>query len=155
MANEVFYPPLSFYFSVEVDGFKEDSRFQEVSGLSVNIETTPIIEGGENRFVHQVPTRAKAEKLVLKRGFSVSSELLDWCRKAVEEFSFTPKKSIVVKLRNEMGQPLAAWDVRHAYPVKWALSNFNAMNNDIVIETLEIQYNYFVNQKIPPPTQSS
>lgn len=150
MANEltdkVFYPPLGFYFSVSIDGFKDDSRFQEVSGLSVNIETSPITEGGENRFVHQVPTRAKSEKLVLKRGFSVSSELLDWCRKATEEFSFSPKHSIVITLRNELGEPLAAWDLRHGYPVKWSLSNFNAMDNNLVIETLELQYNYFVKQ---------
>ncbi|MEZ4858757.1 MAG: phage tail protein [Flavobacteriaceae bacterium] len=31
----------------------------------------------------------------------------------------------------------------HAYPVKWNVSDLNAEENKIAIETIELAYNYF------------
>ena len=50
-----YYPPAGFHFKIEfvgVSGADSDTeqRFQEVSGLSVEIETEELREGGENRF---------------------------------------------------------------------------------------------------------
>ncbi|GAB2577818.1 phage tail protein [Spirosoma areae] len=147
MATGSFYPPVGFYFSVSIDGMPDDSAFQEVTGLSVSVETQSVAEGGENRFVHQLPLRAKAERLVLKRGLTVSSSLLTWCRRAVEEFSFSPRTIHVFLLdpsnATAPGTPLAAWHLVNAYPVKWSVSAFNAEENSLAVESIEIQYNYF------------
>lgn len=148
MASDVVYPPVGFFFKVSIDGLPAaDSAFQEVTGLSVSVETQAVPEGGENRFVHQLPLRAKAERLVLKRGLNVSSQLLDWCRKAVEEFSFSPRTIHVFLLDpakpDALNNPLAAWHVVNAYPVKWSVSAFNAEENALAVETIELQYNYF------------
>lgn len=142
------YPPVGFYFKVQIDKMPDsDSDFQEVSGLSMSLELQAVKEGGENRFTHQLPLPAKAEPLVLKRALKVSSPLMDWCRKAIEEFSFKPYNLHVFLLDTEGGdaepKPLAAWHIVHAYPVKWEISGFNAMNNDLAIETIQLNYNYF------------
>src|SRR5688572_14064639 len=133
-----FYPPVSFYFKVTIDGFPEaEADFQEVAGLSMTLETQPLKEGGENRFVHQLPVRTSSDKLVLKRGFKVSSSLLSWCSQAIEEFSFHPRNLDIFLLdpgrSDSLTNPLAAWHITHAYPVKWSVSAFNAMNNDLAI----------------------
>jgi len=50
----VYYPPVGFHFKVEVLGLPPndfDVRFTEVSGLSVELATEEVAEGGENRFV--------------------------------------------------------------------------------------------------------
>jgi phage tail-like protein len=143
-----YYPPVSFYFKVTIDGFPEaEADFQEVSGLSMTLETLPVKEGGENRYVHQLPVRTTSDKLVLKRGLKVSSSLLSWCSNAIEKFSFSPKDIDVFLLDpgrpDALSNPLAAWHITHAYPVKWSVSPFNAMNNEIVVESIEIQYQYF------------
>lgn len=143
-----YYPPGSFYFKVSIFGMPEsDSAFQEVTGLSVSVETQSVNEGGENRFVHQLPMRAKAERLVLKRGLTVGSGLLLWCRLAVEEFRFSPRTIYVTLLDpglpDAANNPLVAWQVINAYPVKWSVSGFNAGESGLAIETIEIQYNYF------------
>lgn len=148
MASGPFYPPVGFYFKVSIDGLPEgDSAFQEVTGLSVSVETQSVAEGGENRFVHQLPLRAKADRLVLKRGLNVSSQLLSWCQKAVEEFSFSPRTIHVFLLDpsrpDSANNPLAAWHIVNAYPVKWSVSAFNAEENNLAVETIEIQYNFF------------
>ncbi len=45
--------------------------------------------------------------------------------------------NLIVKLLNEQHQPLQTWNVVHAYPVKWEISNFNAEESKLVIESLE------------------
>lgn len=137
-----YYPPLGFHFKVEFTGFSGEYQFQSVSGLTVDIETEQITEGGENRFKHKVPVRTKYPNLVLKRGLLVDSEIIDWCKNALENFDFQPT-DLIVKLLNEKHEPLMSWNVVHAYPVKWSISDFHAEENKLVIETLELTYNYF------------
>lgn len=137
-----YYPPLGFHFKVEFNGYPGEFQFQSVAGLTVDVETEQIAEGGENRFKHKVPIRTKYPNLVLKRGLLVNSELISWFRNAVENFEFKPT-NLIVKLLNEEHEPLLSWNVVHAYPVKWSVSDFDAEQNKLVIEKLELTYNYF------------
>jgi phage tail-like protein len=143
MAN--YYPPVGFHFLVEFEGLgsqAKDHQFQSVSGLSVDIETEEIAEGGENRFKHKLPVKTKYPNLSLKRGMLIDSAVIDWCRDAIENFSFKPV-NLTVKLLNEEHQPLISWNVVHAYPVKWAVEDFNAQESKLVVESFELTYNYF------------
>lgn len=140
MAN--YYPPLGFHFKVEIAGIDGEFEFQSVSGLSVELEIEQIAEGGENRFKHKLPVRTKYPNLVLKRGTKVNSELVSWCRNAFDSLIITPK-DIIISLLNEKHEPLTTWNIVHAYPVKWATSDLNAEESKIVIETIELAYNYF------------
>ncbi len=137
-----YYPPLGFHFKVEFSDFPGEYQFQSVSGLTVDVDTEDIAEGGENRFKHKVPVRTRYPNLVLKRGLLVDSKVIKWCRDAVEDFQFKPT-NLIVKLLNEKHEPLLSWNVVHAYPVKWSMSDFNAEENQLAIETLELSYNYF------------
>jgi phage tail-like protein len=150
---EAYYPPVGFHFRVEfafLPPETNDMRFQEVSGLSVEIATEEVIEGGENRFAHRLPTRARYANLVLKRGLLVDSRLKDWIVNAVENLEAQPgvkgqEPTLVnVTLLNEHHKPLGdTYRFVNAWPVKWAVSDFKAMENSLVIETLELTYNYF------------
>jgi phage tail-like protein len=143
------HPPVGFYFKVVIEGMPEsDSEFQELTGLSVSLDTQTVKEAGENRFSYQLPMPAKSDPLILKRGIKVSSKLAEWCRKAVEEFSFAPKNLHVFLLDTEGGaggepKPLLSWYLVNAYPTKWEVTGLNAMNSEIAVETIQINYNYF------------
>lgn len=140
-----YYPPIGFHFMVEFSGIstkKNDHQFQSVSGLSVDLNTEEIAEGGENRFKHKIPGRTNYPNLVLKRGLLLDSGVIEWCRKALEYYEFQPI-SLTVKLLNEKHEPLLSWNIVHAYPVKWNVGDFNAEENKLVIESLELSYNYF------------
>jgi len=139
------YPPVGFHFSVRFSGLdreEQDTHFQSVSGLTVDMDTEEFAEGGENRFKHKFPVKTKYANLVLKRGLMVGSELISWCRDALENFEFAPK-DLTVQLLNEEHEPLMTWNVVHAFPVKWAVDDFNAQESKLVIETLEFSYQYF------------
>lgn len=143
-----YYPPWGFYYKVEfIDVSKntDDIRFQSVSGLSVEYDVEEYKEGGENRFVHKLPVRTKYADLVLKRGMLKVSEVTTWCLKAFRDRDFKPA-NINIILMNEQGKPLRIWKVNHAVPKKWLVSDFDAGNNAVVIETMELTYRFFTIQ---------
>jgi len=144
-----YYPPVGFHFKVEVLDLPAndfDVRFTEVSGLSVEMATEEVAEGGESRFIQKYPVRAKYPELVLKRGLLRNSAVWDWVRECIEDFQIKPK-NINVTLLNENHDPLMTWHVIGAYPTKWAVSDLNAANNAVVIETLQLFYQHFTVKK--------
>jgi len=139
------YPQVGFHFLVVFELFPQlpnDLRFQEVSGLTVSMETEAIKEGGENRFVHQLPVRSGYNELVLKRGKFLGSGILHWCKNAIENFEFKPT-NIMISLLNDDHLPLYNWYVINAIPKKLEISGFNAQNSEVVIETMTLSYQYF------------
>ncbi len=139
-----YYPPVGFHFAVRfgISDDENDTRFQSVSGLSVEYETETINEGGENRFVHEIPVRTSYSNLVLKRGMLVDSTVVQWCIDAFENRSFEPT-DMQILLLNENHEPLKTWSVVRAWPKRWSVSDFNAEDNSVVIETLELSYRYY------------
>ena len=144
------YPPVGFHFKVEFrldDATDGDSRFSEVSGLSSELGVEELAEGGENRFTHRLPSRAKHGNLVLKRGMLNGSRLIRWFRDAVEDFEFKPA-DLLVTLLNEEHKPLAGWSFIGTWPVKWSVSDLRAQENSVVIETIELAYRYYTRVEV-------
>jgi len=151
------YPPVSFFFEVIFQGEGLDkqlaeTRFQSVTGLSAELQTTTIKEGGENRFEHIVPMRAKYSALVLKRGLVHDSKVAKWCTDAIVNFDIRPMNLLIHLLNVQrpvdslppLGVvPLMSWKVINAWPKKWSVSTFDAQKSEIAIESLELNYQYF------------
>ena len=139
-----YYPPVGFHFKVEFIGIgnSNDIRFQSVGGLSVEYDTEAFKEGGENRFEHKLPVRTKYPDLSLKRGMLTDSKIIEWCLKAFQNREFKPVQ-VTVTLLNEEHQPLKTWNIFNVWPKKWSVSDFNAQENSIVVESMELSYSYF------------
>jgi phage tail-like protein len=144
---DFYYPPWSFYYQVKfgISGDTNDARFQSVSGLSVEYDYESFKEGGENRFEHKLPVRTKYADLVLKRGMLTDSKVIKWFLEAFRDRTFKPTE-ITVLLMSEKGDIVRTWNVVHAIPKKWLVSDLNANENAIVIETMELTYRYFTTQ---------
>ena len=115
-----------------------DIRFQKVSGLSVEVETESVREGGQNLFTHKLPQGMKHNNLVLERGMVVASPLNVEFNIAMSLFKFSAS-NVLVTLLNEDKLPLAAWLFLKAFPVKWSTSDLNA-EPALVIDTMELAY---------------
>ena len=137
---------VAFHFSVSFSGNGpaiSDAAFQEVSGLESGIDVESVTEGGENRFVHQLPKPAKRSNLTLKRGLTTdSSALVQWCKSTIEnDFTDTIQpKDLQVSLLDEEGDPVASWSIGRAFPIKWSVNGFDAMENELAIETIELAF---------------
>jgi phage tail-like protein len=140
-------PPLSFRFGVfffagGVVPNPIDFRFQKVSGLSAEISTDSINEGGQNLYAHRIPTKVNYNNLVLERGMAIGSPLNLEFNAALSLFKFAPS-NVLVTLFSENSIPLAGWLFLKAYPVKWSVSDFDAMGSEVVIDSMELSYTRF------------
>lgn len=147
MAN--YYPPVAFHFKVEVLDLPangNDVRFTEVGGLTAEMATEEVAEGGENRFIQKYPVRAKYPELVLKRGLLRDSEVWKWARECIEDFRIT-LKNVDIKLLDREHQPLVTWHVIGAYPTKWSLADLSSTKNEVAVESLQLFYQYFTVDK--------
>jgi phage tail-like protein len=147
MAELLGAPPVAFHFTVSFGAMPPavDGSFQEVSGIAPEMETEAVPEGGENRFVHQLPKAVKNPKLTLKRGVAgLDSPLVSWCRAVLEGGLVNPivPKVLHVFLLDGAGVPLRAWSFANAYPVRWEVEAFNSTKNEVALEKIELSYAY-------------
>ncbi|TND09736.1 MAG: putative phage tail protein [Bacteroidetes bacterium] len=140
-----YYPPTAFHFRVEFNLGKQntyDTSFQEVGGLSAEIPTEDLAEGGVNTFTHRLPGRVKFGNLVLKRGMLTNSEMIQWFKDAIDSYIFKPI-DVSVHLLNKDNSPIVTWNYQRAWPVKWVISDLKASDNAIVVESVELAYRRF------------
>ena len=116
-----------------------DIRFQKVSGLSAEVKTKPLAEGGQNLYTHKLPDRVDYGNLVLERGIVVASPLNLEFNAALSLFEFAPS-NVLVTLFDEESKPMAGWLFLKAYPVKWSTSDLDAGTPALVIYTMELAY---------------
>lgn len=139
------YPPVAFYFSVNLDTRMRDAdcSFREVSGIAAEMDLESVVEGGENRFVHQLPKAVKHPRLVLKRGIApLSSRLLKWCKAVLEGDLSQPlgTRQMWVSLLDAQGAPLRSWSFENVFPVKWEVEPFQSSKNEVALEKVELSY---------------
>ncbi len=143
---EAVYPLPAFHFKVVFpDSPGEDTSFQEVTGITSEIDTESVVEGGENSFVHTLPKGVKHPNLVLKRGIaSTESPLVAWCISVLDGDLSSPiePRQINVWLMDENSEAIRNWAFANAYPVKWDVGGFNSTKNEVAIETVELSYTY-------------
>ncbi|NLE61582.1 MAG: phage tail protein [Planctomycetes bacterium] len=141
----LYYPPVGFHFRVEFDirgAGDTEIRFRDVSGLAMELEEETYNEGGENRFIRKFPVRARYPDLVLKRGLLTNSKVSEWCRAAIQDLDIHPV-TVWVTVLNDNHEPLQTFTFVNAWPKKWSLSDLNAEASEIVIESLELAYQYY------------
>lgn len=138
------HPPVGFHFRVTFDlpNSTGEIHFRDVSGLSVEMEEETLHEGGENRFSHKLPVRAQFGSLTLKRGLLKDSEIRKWCERALGSLDIAPT-TIWVSVQNDQHEPLQTYTFVNAWPKKWTVSDPNAETSEVLIESIELAYQYF------------
>jgi phage tail-like protein len=125
------------YFELTMPGISI-GYFTEVSGLNAEVEVFTYNEGGNNSFVHKLPTRVKYPSLVLKRGISSEAALETWFAKSVGP---NPQRvDVTISMLDEEQNRLRTWAFANAYPVKWTGPQFNVGQSAVATEALEIAH---------------
>jgi len=140
--------PVAFYFQVLMQG--AEFSFKEVSGLTTELETETIIEGGNNDYQHLVPRHVKHGNLILKRALkALNREDVQWIASFFNGSLVFPISTVLVtiNLLDREGEPIYSWNCHHAYPVKWETDVLDSEKNSVLIESLELTYTYL--ERIP------
>jgi phage tail-like protein len=136
------HPSCRFY--VEVEGVTH-AVFTEVSGLSVEVATEDVEEGGNNGFVHRMPGRCKIGNLVLKRGMTKSNDFLKW-NMDVAQGKIEPRNLSLI-VYNVDGTEAMRWNFIKTFPVKWTGPQLKADDTGTAIESMELAHEGFTLDK--------
>jgi phage tail-like protein len=131
-------PHVNFNFLVELEGILQAS-FRECSGLEATTEVIDHRQGGDNTTVYKLPGKTTYSDITLRWGLTDSQELWAWRRQVIEGRVLRKNGSIVVyDLANR--QEVVRWNFANAWPTKWDGPSFNAIGNEVAVESLVLAH---------------
>jgi len=137
-------PDIVFSFYVEIDGIA-CVRFTEASGLEWKAETVSFVEGGNYRHKVNLVGQGSYSPLVLKKGFFAGSGTFhQWLKKTMDPSNGKAHKvSISLVVTNEASDEIGRFNLYNAFPTSYKGPAFNATENAVGFEEIEIVYDYF------------
>ena len=72
----------------------------------------------------------------------MDSTLRTWCEDAIYNLNIEPA-TVWVTVLNDQHEPLQTYTFVNAWPKKWNVSDLNAESSELLIESLELAYQYF------------
>jgi phage tail-like protein len=127
----------SFGFIIRFDGDEDNSSsyFQEVTGLSVNVNTTDYCEGGVNNTTHKVIGHTSYGNVILKRGLT-DTNFLQWVLNFINGKLI--RKNVIISVLGDDGDNSIAYKLTRTVPVKWSGPDLNVMQDTIAVESIEL-----------------
>lgn len=129
-------PLRGFRFLLEVNGVAHGG-FMRVKSLAREIKTESRREGGVNDYEHKLFTQVSYGSLVLERGLGLD-DFWKWAQDAAN--GQVERRKLSIRLQDEAGSDRWTWHVDAAYPVKWSMSDFDAANSAVAIESVEFAH---------------
>ena len=114
--------------------------FSEATGLEATMEPKTIKEGGRNYGVNQRAGPVTFGTVVLKRGMTTTRDLWNWFE-LVSNGAYAYRLSATVSMLGPDGdEPVAAWQLERALPVKFKAADLNAKGTEVGIEELHLAH---------------
>ncbi|HEV2705502.1 MAG TPA: phage tail protein [Pyrinomonadaceae bacterium] len=128
-------PYRGFNFLVELDGLTHGG-FQECTGLDTSTDVVEYREGADPNHKRKLTGLNTFSNVTLKRGVTDSDELWKWRQTVID--GRTERKNGSIILMDEAGNEKVRWNFLNAWPTKWTGPTFNATDNAVAVETLEL-----------------
>ena len=135
-------PAVSIRFHLHLDN-QNIGWWNSFEGLGMETAVLAVEEGGNNSWVHQLPTRLKYTNVKLSRPINEDSG------KVAVWFMAISKKVIrgntaQIKAVDGSGKVIAQWSLNDVVPVRWTGPTFNVESPKVATETLELAFHGFL-----------
>lgn len=142
MAGEVQdsnWPLPKFYFSVTL-GADDKVSFQEVDGLESETQVIEYRHGNSPIFSPiKMPGLAKVGNVTMRKGIFVNNnKFWDWYSEI--KLNTIARRTVVVNLLDETGNPKMVWTLNNAFPTKVSGTDLKSEGNEVAVESIEIAY---------------
>lgn len=135
-------PAVSIRFHLSVEALPI-GWWNSFEGLGMETAVMQLEEGGNNAFVHQLPTRLKYTNIKLSRPINEESHLVaTWFMDIAKLVTRGTNASI--KAVDGANVVIAQWELADIVPVRWTGPSFNVESPKMAMETLEIAYHGFL-----------
>lgn len=137
-AQDKVWPLPKFYFQVKIAD--QEVAFQEVSGLDLEAQVVEYRHGNSPEFsTIKMPGIKKSSNVTLKKGvFKGDNFFWDWFNKI--KMNTIERKSMVISLLDEGGNPTMTWTLMNAWPTKITGTDMKSDGNEVAVETMEVAH---------------
>lgn len=126
-------PIRNYNFLLEIDGIQ--MGFSEVSGHDAKVKEIQYREGNSAvNTARKLPGLTEYGQITLKRGVDTNPALFKWIQDTSS--GKIVQKTVTITSLGDDKTPAAIWKCINAWPVSYTISDFNALGNEVVIETL-------------------
>jgi len=135
-------PILQFNFRMTVPGFPDGIGFVSVGGLEETIAVTEYHESGY-QYAHKLPGRTSVNEITASRGeYLGDSFMKEAVKDAVTKNDF--RKTIIIEKLNRFGDVARTYKLAEAWVSSWTGGENNADSDDVAIEEITIQFEYYL-----------
>ena len=142
MARTIANDPLQkFMFRVTVPGLPTGLGFQKVGGLTREVGVVEYLEG-LYQYTHKLPGREKVGEVALERGSYATKELEAQYKKVLTDSNL--RNTVIIEILDRFGNTKRTYKLAEAWVSKWEGSDLDASSDDVAIEKLTVQFEYFL-----------
>jgi phage tail-like protein len=142
------YPLPNFHFEVNWGGTR--IGFSRITGLEV---ATSVLEYREGSYLiyntTKQPGRTVYGNIIFERGIFLNDfEFFTWWQKtySFQEKSQLFRRDVVISLFDDAHNPVMVWKLLNAWPCKVKWGELNALDNQVMMESLELTHEGLVLQ---------
>lgn len=137
-AQDAVWPLPKFYFQVKIGDM--EVAFQEVSGLDIEAQIIEYRHGNSPEFsTIKMPGIKKTGNVTLKKGVFVKDNAFwDWFNQI--KMNTIERKTLVISLLDEEGNPTMVWSLNNAWPTKITGTDMKSDGNEVAVETIEVAH---------------
>lgn len=134
-------PLQKFRFRVTIPGLPSEIGFQTVSGLSHEVGVAEYSEGGYE-YTHKLPGKPNVSEVTCERGAYQDSALADLIKETLTNPDF--RQTIIIEHLDRFGNVGKTYKLAEAWVSKWEGSDLDATSDDVAIEKITIQFEYYL-----------
>lgn len=134
-------PLQKFKFRLTIPGLPSGIGFQKVSGLTHEVGVTEYDEGGYD-YTHKLPGRPKVGEVTAERGSYADDSFHNLLKETLTNPNM--RNTVIFEQLNRFGETVRTYKLAEAWVSKWEGSDADAGSDDVAIEKLTIQFEYFL-----------
>jgi phage tail-like protein len=142
MARTYANDPLQmFRFRVSMPGLPAGMGFQKVSGLSREIGVVEYDEGGYSH-THKLTGKEQGGEVTLEKGMFANTDLEEIYKRSLNNPDY--RTTVIIEHLDKFGKVARSWTLAEAWVSKWEGSELDATSEDVAIESITIQFEYYL-----------
>ena len=142
MARTYANDPLQmFRFRVSMPGLPAGMGFQKVSGLSREIGVVEYDDGGYSH-THKLTGKEQGGEVTLEKGMFANADLEDIYKRSLNNPDY--RTTVIIEHLDKFGKVARSWTLAEAWVSKWEGSELDATSEDVAIESITIQFEYYL-----------
>ena len=134
-------PLQKFKFRLTIPGLPSGIGFQKVSGLTHEVGVAEYDEGGFD-YTHKLPGRQKVGEVTAERGSYADNSFQNLLKQTLTNPNM--RNTVIFEQLNRYGEAVRTYKLAEAWVSKWEGSDADASSDDVAIEKLTIQFEYFL-----------